>query len=68
MERLVIKSIAMFSDVTEVSWERWGGDPDALMVSGSWLITDGILISGVLEYAKAHVEKGIEIQVQLNKR
>lgn len=68
MERLIIKGIQMFSNVTEIKWERWGGDPDALMVSGSWLAENGILIAGVLEYATAHVDKGIEVKVELNKR
>jgi len=68
MERLIIKSVQMFGDCTEIKWERWGGEPDGLMVSGSWLATNGISISGVLEYANAHIEKGIEIKVELNKR
>lgn len=68
MERLIIKKFEMFSDVTEVQWERWGGDPDALMDSGSWLIKEGVMVVGVLEYAKKHVDEGIAISVQLNKR
>jgi hypothetical protein len=68
MERLLIKGIQMFKNTTEVKWERWGGEPDALMVSGSWLVEEGIIIAGVLEYAKSHVDKGVEIKVDLEPR
>jgi len=68
MERVLITGIQMFADVTEVKWERRGGEPDVLMVSGSWLISDGVVIAGVLEYAKKHVDAGIEVKVKLEKR
>jgi hypothetical protein len=68
MERLIIKGVQMFGNCTEIKWERWGGNPDAKMVSGSWLPEQGIMIAGVLEYAKAHVDEGIEIKVELEKR
>lgn len=68
MERLLIKRIEMYADVTEIAWERWGGEPDALMDSGLWLANGGIFVTGVLEYAKAHVLEGIDVQVSLEKR
>jgi hypothetical protein len=68
MKKVDITAIRVYADFTEVDWHRYNTEDANNDSSGTWQIKEGITIFGVLEYALAHVDDGIEVNLKLNSK
>ena len=64
MKKLDITGIRMYAEFTEVDWHRYNTEDGNNDSSGTWQIPQGIIVTGVLEYAKFHCDKDIEVGVK----
>lgn len=58
----------MYDGVTLVGWHRYNDDNSNEDDTGVWEIPQGVVVTGVLEYAKMHTDPDITVGVSLNKR
>ena len=58
----------MYGDCTVVNWHRFRDEDKEWGDWGTWEIKQGVQIMGVLEVARANTDKGIEVEINLDKK
>jgi hypothetical protein len=65
MKKLDITKIDIQKDVTSVDWHRYNDDNADNNSSSTWKISTGDALKSILEYARAHADADIEINLNL---